>query len=117
MGKGSRIRCPGSCRTGTTVEGRGIRREVHSITPRIIVVDVGGIELAVSRRELQTGRAATHARVIARSTNGFVKVGVNFAFIAAALLALDEEQNKSADDTKTGQADNSKSTSHGTFIF
>jgi len=117
MGKGSRIRCSGSCRTGSTVEGRGIRREVHSITLRIIVVDVGGIELAVSRRELQTGRAATHARVIAGSTNRFVKVGVNLVFVAAALLALDEEENKGADNTKTGQGDNSKSASHGTFVF
>lgn len=117
VGKGSRVRCTRSCRTGTTVKGRGIWREVHSVTLRIVVVDVGGIKLPVRRRELQTGRAVIYARVIAGSTDRFVKVGVNFVLIATTLLALDEEQNKSADDTKTDQADNSKSTSHGTFVF
>lgn len=117
MSECSSISSARSCRAGSTVERRGFGREVHAVTLGIVVVDGGGIVLTVFGWEFQAGGTMAHSRVIAGCANRLVKVGIDFLLFATAFLTLDKEEDESANDTKTDQADNSKSPSHGTFVF
>lgn len=101
VSKCSRISCARGRRAGTTVEGRCFGREVYAVALRVVIVDLCGIVLSMSRWEFKTGRTLGDARVVTGRAERFVKVSVDFVLIATTLLTFDEEEHKGTDDTKT----------------